>query len=90
METLMFCVRGEWYTINEKGEFLVGTTSFSPTWKFLGVSTHHWHQRIIHPFEELWNNPELGKKGYVWDLDHGYTRLCTGRRISFIYKGQKP
>ena len=86
-ERLHLQVAGEWYEVNEKGEFLVGSRNyFSPNWLFLGVCTHHWHHRIIHKFAEIWNNPELAKKGYVWDLDHGTIRLWAGRRISYVYK----
>ena len=88
-ERLHIQVAGKWYEVNERGEFLVGSSSggyFSPAWLFLGTCTHHWHSRIIHFFEAIWENPELAKKGIVWDLDHGTTRRWGNRRIAHVYK----
>ncbi len=85
---LEFKCRGNWYSCDEHGNiFAVNDKKMSGdgSWKFLGVSTHHWHNRIIHTFEDIWNNPELAKKGIVWDFDHGTIRMWGGS-----YFGKQP
>jgi hypothetical protein len=88
MKTLHFQCRGEWFVCDEDGQFIIlknHETKGVPYWKFLGVSTHHWHNRIIHTFEDIWDNPELAKKGIVWDYDHGTIRIWGGS-----YLGKQP
>ena len=91
MKFLHFCSRGENFVVNEKGEIAryhcFTPQPFSPTWIFQGVSTHHWHNHIVFTLDELFEHPEMGVNGYVWDLDHGTTRRWGGTnpRITSCY-----
>jgi len=88
MKTLEFQCRGNWYSCNEKGDIIESDgrkMSGDGQWRFLGVSTHHWHNRIIYMFADIWDNPELAKKGIVWDYDHGTIRVWGG-----LYFGKQP
>ena len=81
MKTLNLCIRDEYYKINKQGEIFGGPNNIaepSGNWKFLGISTHHWHNRIIHRFADIWENPELAINGYLWDIDHGTVRQWGG------------
>ncbi len=95
METLNFQCRGQWYSCDKLGNITYSNDNKLPSdgnWKFLGVSTHHWHTRITIPFTEIWENPELTKNGIIWDFDHGTIRTWGGRymgripRITACYK----
>jgi hypothetical protein len=70
------------YKVNRQGEMICISNEysmdFSGQWKLLGVSTHHWHRRIIYTVADIFNNPKLMEKGYVWDVDHGTTRIWGG------------
>ena len=88
MEELTICIRGEYYNINEKGEIYGGPNNIktpSGDWLFLGVSTHHLQNRIIHTFPEIWKTPSLALNGYLWDRDHGTVRTWGGQ-----YNGKIP
>lgn len=88
MKTLNVCIRGEYYKVNEEGEIFGGPHNIkepSKNWKFLGTSTHHWHNHIIHHFVDIWKNPELAINGYMWDEDHGTVRIWGG-----TYMGKLP
>lgn len=88
MRILNITIRGETYMVDENGCIFGGPNKIkepSGNWKFLGVSTHHWHRRIIHTFEDIWKNPKLAINGYLWDLDHGTTRTWMGQ-----YHGKIP
>lgn len=82
--TLHIYIRGEHYSIDEHGCFMGGPNNVKPgcvnghEWKFLGVSTHHWHNHIIHTFKDIVINPKLAVHGYLWDIDHGTTRTWGG------------
>jgi len=84
---LEFCIRGEWFIVNRKGEMTQSTKNpqFSEDWELLGVSYHHWRQGIDCYVKELFEKPELMVKGRVWDLDHGSVRLWSGQ-----YNGKLP
>jgi len=88
MKILIILIRGNYYKINCKGEIFGGEhdlTEPSGDWLFLGTSTHHMNNRVIHSFHEIWKNPSLAVKGYMWDKDHGTTRTWSG-----LYYGQLP
>ena len=85
---LSIYIRGEWYMIDENGYIFGGPNNIrqpSRNWRFLGVSTHHWHNRIIYTFKDIWENPDLAIHGYLWDEDHGTTRIWGGK-----YDGHLP
>ena len=86
-EVLYLSIRGEKYKIHSNGDIERTDMVFSPSeeWKFLGVSTHWRNNHIVHSFEDIWDKPELALKGYVWDLDHGTTRMWGGQ-----YNGKLP
>ena len=81
MKVLHFTHRGEYYKVKENGDMIQENNTYNEwngDWKLLGVSTHHWHNRIIHTTKDIFKNPSLMKKGYVWDCDHGTTRIWGG------------
>ncbi len=82
---LYFECRGEWYQVNKKG-FIKSNqlSSFSSSWKFSGVSFHHWRNSLdIKYGPEI--NPQSIVGGIVWDIDHGTTRQWGG-----CYNGKVP
>jgi hypothetical protein len=85
MKYLHIQIRGTSWVVNEKGEIApyryLDPQPFSAQWLFLGVSTHHWHNHIIHHLPEIFQNPKLAKGGYFWDLDHGTVRTWGKSRI---------
>lgn len=88
-------IRGEYYTIDKDGNITrddMPNMESSDNWKFLGVSTHHWQNNVVHSFSAIWNEPQLAINGYVWDRDHGTTRTWGGKycgRIPRITKAWK-
>ncbi len=84
---ISFIIRGKRYEVNHKG-YIRRTDmkmDYSPTWKFLGVSFHHWRQRIDIHLQEALEHPELLINGFVWDKDHGTERVWSG-----CYDGKLP
>ena len=78
--------RNKWYNVNKRGEITYcGYDTPSGQWIFLGVSTHHWHRRIIHDCAACFANPKLAVGGYVWDRDHGTVRTWAGERVTQAY-----
>lgn len=80
MWILKFECRGQWYAVNEAGEMTSEHEfpHFSGAWKFLGVSFHHWRNGIdVHFTKDTKAAALIG--GRVWDLDHGSTRVWSGR-----------
>ena len=89
---LVFSHRNELFKVKENGDMTqFHSGEWSGKWKLLGVSTHHWHNRIIYSTRDLFDNPELMKKGYVWDFDHGAIRIWSGQynchlpRVNYAY-----
>ena len=83
---LIIKIRGEYYKVNSKGEMIQNNRNdFSGQWKFLGISTHHMHNTIIHTFFDIWNDPSLALNGYLWDIDYGTIRKWGGN-----YNGKLP
>jgi hypothetical protein len=75
-----YCQRG-YFDVNEAGMIKrldMPEFKFSETWRFLGVSTHHWHNRVTVTLADIFDNPKLAIKGYVWDVDHGTMRQWGG------------
>lgn len=91
METLTIRIRGEVYQVDEHGCIMGGPNDVKPTcinghqWDFIGVSTHHWHNRPTISFKQIWENPSLALNGYMWDIDHGTVRVWGGS-----YNGKLP
>ena len=66
-------------------EAFEGGCSFSDKWKLLGV-TKKWNRNSLDvKFDEIWEDPGRMRSGYVYDLDHGTTRMWGGR-----YNGKLP
>ena len=86
-QILNFYIRGERYEVNRRGQMRRTDTNmkFSDTWKFLGVSFHHWKRSVDLTVAQAFKNPDALVKGLVWDLDHGTTRQWGGR-----YNGRLP
>ena len=82
-----FIIRGKRYEVNHEGYLRRADMKmdYSPTWKFLGVSFHHWRQNIDIHLQEALKYPERLVGGRVWDEDHGTIRLWSGR-----YNGKLP
>ncbi len=77
---LYFTHRGDHYAVNEKGWIECNERGyFSDTWRFLGGSTHHWHNRVTVPLAEAFKNPKALNGCLGWDIDHGTTRVWGGR-----------
>ena len=88
MKTLHFKIRGEYYKAKENGNMLQENNTYNKwdaSWKLLGISTHHMQNRIIIDTKELFDDPEKMIGGYLWDNDHGTTRLWAG-----CYNGKLP
>jgi len=95
---LNITIRGETYQVDKHGCIMGGPNSVEPTcknghqWDFLGVSTHHMHNRPTISFKEIWKKPGLAVGGYFWDVDHGTTRFWGGSycgklpRVTSCYK----
>jgi hypothetical protein len=81
MKLHFFC-RGQEFIVDGNGDILrtdISGFSASGQWKFIGVSTHNWHNRVTIPFSAILKNPALAVGGYVWDVDHGTTRTWGGQ-----------
>ena len=81
-QVLLFECRGGWYKVKENGDMLQVDNTYNKwdkSWRFLGVSFHHWTQRINLTVKEAFKNPEALVGGLVWDVDHGTTRVWGGR-----------
>lgn len=91
MKTLHIYIRGEHYQVDEHGCIYGGPNNVEVgcksghEWLFLGVSTHHLQNRIIHDPKAIQENPSLAVKGYLWDRDHGTVRQWGGS-----YNGHLP
>lgn len=90
MKILYFRCRGELFKVNKKGEIGYAYNGkseidFCKDWKFLGVSYHHWRNRIDLTLKEAFENPEKLIKGIVWDRDFGTPRIWSG-----YYMGKLP
>ena len=87
IEILIIQIRGEIYHVNSIGQFVRTDMlmKFHDNWRFLGVSTHHWNNHIVHNFTTIWQNPDLAINGYLWDLAHGTTLIWGGS-----YNGRLP
>src|SRR3990167_9564621 len=85
MKTLHIKIRGEVYKIDCHGCFFGGPNNVTQgckdghEWRFIGVSTHHWHNHVVHNLKSILDNPKLAVGGYLWDVDHGTTRIWGGR-----------
>lgn len=85
MKVLHFFSRGEWHQVSLEtdtiGQFIKsgGKTFTLPhtTWRVIGFSKHHMNN---HPTIPITHNitEEDVKKTYVWDKDHGTTRMWMG------------
>ena len=86
-QILNFHIRGERYEVNRKGQMRRTDMpmEFSDSWKFLGVSFHHWKQSIDLTVTEAFKNPDALVKGLLWDSDHGTPRQWGG-----CYNGRIP
>ena len=83
---LYFKHRDALYQVNEEGYIKSEKSkNFSKNWIFLGVSKHHMNNHVTIPFKKCWENPDLMMNGYVWDVDHGTTRMWSGQ-----YNGKIP
>ena len=79
MKILHFSFRGTHYQVNEKGHIKANALNdFSPTWIFLGGSTHHWHNSVTIPLHEVFENPGKLNGCLGWDKDHGTIRCWGG------------
>jgi hypothetical protein len=87
MKILVIQIRGEWYHVNEIGQFIRTDMpmAFHDSWQFYGVSTHHWHNHPVYKLSDVWNNPKIAIGGYLWDKDHGTIRTWGG-----CYHGKLP
>jgi hypothetical protein len=86
MKVLNFKFRDQYYKVNEKGEIMAnGLKSYSPTWKFLGGTKHHWSKHIDVGFGLALRYPEKLEGCLGWDLDHGTLRQWGGS-----YNGKLP
>lgn len=74
--------QGHDFLVNEAGNISRGGTEPSGQWNMLGVSTHHWHGHPTLDWPEIKAKCDRGEtvRGYVWDVDHGTTRLWGGRK----------
>jgi len=92
MKTLHFIHAGTFYACSLEPGTLGHVTRYGehtftiphPSWKILGFSTHHWHNRItilLTPDVK----PEDLKRCFVWDSDHGTVRTWGGQ-----YAGKLP
>lgn len=52
----------------------LGYFSETKKWIFKGVNFRSNSSRIKYTFDEIWENPELAIKGYIFDIDHDTTR----------------
>ena len=87
-QVLKFCCRGEWYKVKPNGDLLQVANTYNEwgeTWKFLGVSFHHWRQGIDLSVTEAFQEPKKLIGGLVWDRDHGTSRQWGGQ-----YNGKLP
>lgn len=85
---LWFVTRGERFEVNARGYIKrldIPGFQFSPTWRFLGVSKHHWSNHPTVSLAEAFKNPQSLVGGLVWDVDHGTTRVWGGS-----YAGRLP
>ena len=92
MRTLNFTHGGTSYSCSLEPETLGHVTRYGEhvfalphlSWKILGFSSHHWHNRItILLTPEI--DPTILKRCFVWDSDHGTTRTWGGQ-----YAGKLP
>jgi len=83
---LHFSFRNDYYEVNEQGHIRVnGLTEFSPSWIFLGGSSHHWHNHVTVTLRQAFEMPGLLDGLLGWDMDHGTVRQWCGR-----YYGKLP
>lgn len=86
MKTLDFNFMGKPYSVTESGHIKAnGLGDYSPSWIFLGGSSHHWHNRVTVTLAEAFELPGLLNGCFGWDIDHGTTRRWGGR-----YYGKTP
>jgi hypothetical protein len=86
MEELRFYFRGELYRVDGQGRINAnGIGEFSDNWRFLGGSTHPWHNHVTVPFLTAFTYPVFLNGCIGWDKDHGTTRSWGGR-----YNGRIP
>jgi len=88
-KVLHICMdNGDHYNVSRKGYIMrcdMPENGYCTQWTFSGVSTHHWHRRIVHNLASIWANPSIALKGCVWDVDHGTTRTWGGKRVLYCY-----
>ena len=81
---LHFKCRGELFKVNEDGYMTQeNNDDFSGSWKFLGVSFHHWRKGLDINYSKK-TLPENLVNGIVWDLDHGTIRQWRGAYMGKI------
>ena len=72
---LKFTFHNKLYRVDEHGRINGnGIGHFSDTWRFLGGSSHHWHNRVTVSLVKAFEKPEELNGCLVWDVDHGTTR----------------
>ena len=80
MKTLEFMFRGQNYKVDEQGRINAnGIGHFSDDWKFLGGSSHHWHNRVTVTLKEAFSFPGMLNGCLGWDRDHGTVRQWSGQ-----------
>lgn len=87
MKILNIEIRGELYKVNTKGQ-LIRTDmpmEFHDSWRFLGISFHHWRNGIDMNLRHAFKSPEKLIGGLLWDIDHNTIRKWGGK-----YNGKLP
>lgn len=90
---LCFRHRGEVFKVNEKLQVRPESSSdlgpcyykFDDGWRLLGFSSRPNCRTPNVDLEAVWRDPKLAVGSYVWDVDHGTTRMWSG-----MYEGKIP
>ena len=77
--------RGTYYTLNEKGYFLVDN-EFSKNWRLYGISTRYNSRPVL--WKELKKQLNKNKRieGYIHDIDYGTHRFWGGSYFGHLPK----
>ena len=92
-------IRGEKYYLTNQGWFVQTSYLTNPdpwnkpsrNWRVYGLSFHHWRRSPDLLWSEIKAKLDKGEgipEGYLWDVDHGTTRLWGGSYFGKVPKAQ--